>query len=93
MGVESLAVTEYCNNDCEPDDSLGGCNCHDEKHRDLAAHRAVNTRKRHEGKVHGVEHQLDRHQDDDQISPRQDTDNPDREHERAKNQVLMQRHH
>ena len=46
-----------------------------------------------EGEIHRVEHQLDGHQDHDQITPDQYADHADGEDHRAENQIIIERHH
>ena len=45
-------------------------------------------RERDERDVHAVEHQLERHQDDQQVSPSQDPVGPDREQSHAEQEVV-----
>ena len=46
----------------------------------------------HEAEVHRVEHELDRHEDDERAPPHQDTDEPDGEEQRRDELVGLERH-
>ena len=52
--------------DRQPDRGLGGGDGHDEEDDHLAVHRPQAAGEGDEGQVDGVQHQLDRHEDDDQ---------------------------
>src|SRR5437016_10791242 len=86
-------MAKHGNDDRKTDYGLGGGHRHDKEHDDLPLHRTQVARERNEGQIHGVEHQLDGHQDHDQIPPHQDPDHADGENHRAENQVVLEGHH
>src|SRR5207249_2295552 len=59
---------------------------------DLAVERAGHASEGDQGEIHGVEHQLDAHEDDDGVAARQDTDSADREEDRRQVEVVVDAH-
>src|SRR5438477_10733209 len=62
--VRGLPIPEDRDQDREPHGHFRGRDRHDEEDEDLAVHVAVLPGKGHEAQVHRVQHQLDRHEDD-----------------------------
>src|SRR4051812_29957729 len=69
IGVQRLAMAEEADHDGQTDGGFGRGDGHDEKHDDLSVGRAKRAAERDEGQVDGVEHDLDRQEDRDQIAP------------------------
>src|SRR5467141_25676 len=82
--VRGLPVAEDRDQDGEAHGHFRGRDRHHEEDEDLAVHLPVEFRERHEAQVHRVQHQLDRHEDDERAPAYQDADQTDREeHSRA----------
>src|SRR5690606_35631372 len=77
---DRTAIAEVDDQDRETDRRLGRGNGQYEHGEDLADEILQRPGERHEVDVHGEQHQLDGHQDDDHILPvEEDAENPDRE--------------
>ena len=50
-------------------------------------------RERHKRQIHRVQHQLNRHKDNDGIPPQQHSHRPNRKQDRTENKVVMSRDH
>src|SRR5215467_3526366 len=92
-GIQRLAVPEQRDHDRQPDRGLGGGHGHHEEHDDLAVGRAQRAAERHEAEVHGVQHDLDRQQDRDDVAADQHARRPDREQNRRQDEVVVQCRH
>jgi hypothetical protein len=68
VNVESLARTEERNNDGETDSGFRCGYDHHEENENLSGHLVPHVAEGDEGKVHGVEHELNRHEDGDHIA-------------------------
>src|SRR4051812_9080460 len=86
------AGPEDRHDDGQADDDLGGGHGHDEERHDLPLEVTVDAGERHERKVHGVEHQLHRHEHHDRVAPDEDADGTDREQRGAQHQVVIGAH-
>src|SRR5215471_11873971 len=93
VGAQRLAMTEERDHQREPDRRFGGRDRHDEERDDLAVHRALEAADRHERDVDGVEHDLDRQQDRDQVAPQEDTRRADGEQHARQDQEVVERRH
>src|SRR6266403_2777252 len=83
IDVDRVHRAEQCHHDRQPDGRLGGRHGQNEKDEHLTVQVAQVTRERDEIRVHRQQHQLDRHQQHDQILPVQkDPDHRDREQQR-----------
>src|SRR6266851_6648908 len=92
--VDRAQVAEERDEDREPDRRLGRRHREDEEHEHLAGEVAQLVREGDEVRVDGKQHQLDRHQQDDEVLPvEEDADHADREEERAEDEVMAQRDH
>src|SRR3954447_11104802 len=86
------ASSEDGHDDGEADDDLGGSDGHHEERHDLAVEAAVDAREGDQRQVHGVQHQLDAHEDDDGVAPHEHTDGTDREQRGGEHQVVGRAH-
>src|SRR4030095_13553405 len=66
---------------------------HHEERDDLTVEIAGGTPEGDEREIHGVQHDLDRQQDRDQIAPQEHTCRADREEQRRQHEVIAQRNH
>src|SRR3954453_15096771 len=78
--------------DREPDDHLGRGHHHHEEGGDLAVEVAVLLGEGDECEVRGVEHQLDAHEHDDRVAPRQHAHAADREQDPGEDDVRRDVH-
>src|SRR5829696_8342688 len=85
--VHALEVAERGDDDRQPHRGLGRRDRHDEDHEALPGC-AVELREGHERQVHGVEHQLDAHEDDDRVAAREHADDADGEEDRREEERL-----
>src|SRR5262245_9031844 len=69
---------------------LGGGDGNNEEHEDLAIEVVGEPRKGHERQVGGVEHQFERHVDDEQVAPHQHAQQAEREEQPADDQVMFE---
>ena len=82
--VDGLQVAEQHDENGEPDRRLGSGHGKNEKHEYLSRQILQVVRESDEIEIYGEQHQLDRHQNDDQIFPVQENpDDADREQDRA----------
>src|SRR5207244_13329485 len=88
-----LAVTEKSDDDSEADGGFRGSICDDEKCEDLSRHITIQTGKGHQVDVHGIENQLDRHEHDNDVAARDDTNHADDEERETQKQVVFDRKH
>src|ERR1051325_12174044 len=97
--MRRLAEAKEGDDNGETDRDLSGSDGDDEKDEYL---RVVNgqtiwlkakAREGDERKVGRVEHQLERHQDDDEIAPQQHPGEPDREQDAADDEIMVERDH
>jgi hypothetical protein len=87
----STDAVERCpedgDDDRQTDHDLGGGHHQHEEHRDLTVDQTQRPPGRHEGEVHGVEHQLDAHEHDEGVAPHQDAEQADGEQHRSQGHV------
>src|SRR5579872_4045621 len=93
FGVQRFLVPEQRDDDCQTDRGFSSRDGHDEEHDDLAVRGAERAAERDERQVDGVQHDLDRQQDRDQVAPHEHAGRPDGEQDGRQNQVVIQRHH
>src|SRR6187401_616563 len=86
-------MPEQRDDDREADGGLGGGDGHHEERDDLAVDVAGETPERHEREVHGVQHDLDREQDGDQVTAQEHTRRADGEQDRRDDQIVTERNH
>src|SRR5581483_4396657 len=91
LDVDGIEVAEKHHQDREADRRLGRRHREDEKYEHLAGGVAEEVREGDEVQVDGEQHQLDRHQQNDQVAAvEEDPDHADREQDRAQHQVVRQ---
>ena len=73
----------------ETDRGLGGGDCHHEDDEDLPGG-PVETGEGDEAQVHGVEHQLEGHVDDDEVATCEDPEQPEAEQEGAHDEIMVE---
>jgi len=71
---------------------LGRGNCYHEQHEDLSPDVAVDETERDQVDVHGIQHQLDRHEDHHAVTSGQHTINTGAEQERTEKEELVDEH-
>src|SRR5579875_977697 len=91
--VDRLAVAENHQNDSQADGRLGCRHRHHEEDDRLPVDVAPGAAQRDEGQVDGVEHQLDRHEDDDYVAAQQNAEHADTEQNRAEPHKIAGRDH
>src|SRR4051812_34717162 len=91
--VERLAMPEQRDHDAEADCRFGSRHSHHEEDDDLSLDGAGRASERHERKVHGIQHDLDREQDRDQVAADEHAGRPDGEQHGRENQVFVERGH
>src|SRR5579864_8000830 len=67
VGVQRFPMPEEGDHDCEPDGRLGGGDGHHEEHDDLPVSGAQRAAESHERQVDGIQHDLDRQQNGDEV--------------------------
>src|SRR5688572_27254614 len=77
IGVERLAVTEQRDDQGKADSGFSRGHGHDEEGDDLPVQVTGETAEGDEGQVHGVQHDLDRQQDRDQVLAQEHADRAD----------------
>src|SRR6267143_3066451 len=93
--VDGVQVAEQDNENRQPDGRLGGGHGEDEEHEHLPGDVAEEVREGDEVQVDRQQHQLDRHQQHDQVAAvEEDADHADREEDRAQHEVVrdLERH-
>src|SRR4029077_7270669 len=93
FNVERLAIARNHDDDAEPDGSFGGGDDDYEEHKDLAVQPVPDLAEGHEGEVDGVEHQLDGHEDGDDVALENEGDDAEAKEDRAKDYVIVRRDH
>ena len=88
VGVQRLAVPEQRDHDRQADRRLGRRHRHDEEHDHLAVGAAERAPERHERQVHGVQHDLDRQQDRDEVAAHEHAGRADREQDRRQHEIV-----
>jgi RNase P protein component len=94
--VGRLSGAIECNDDRQADCDFGGRDRDDEEDEDLgvvAGHSIGNakTRKRYERQVRRVQHQLERHENDNDVPTENDAGEPDREKHSADDEIMAKR--
>src|SRR2546421_199422 len=97
VDIDRGAAAEDGDDDGEADRGLRGGSGDDEEHRRMAGEEAPHRRvghqreagERQEGEIHGVEHQLDAHEDDDRVAPQHDAGGAEREEHRRKHEIML----
>src|SRR6476660_7504472 len=88
VGLHRFFVAEQRDEDAQPDGGLGYRVGNDEDHEDLPAHVLQMLRESDQVDVDGVQDQLDRHQDNDDVASRQNPDGSDQQERGAQYQVV-----
>src|SRR5262249_30648952 len=91
--IERLAMSKQVDDDREADRGFRGRDRHHEEHDDLPFGRAERPAKRDKRQIDGVQHDFDRQEDRDEIPPKEDAGRADREEDRRKHEVVVQRRH
>src|SRR6187455_1869631 len=86
-------MAEEGDDEREADGGFRRRNGHHEKDDDLSVDVAVVTAEGDEGQVHGVQHDLDREQDRDQVAAQEDAGHAEREQYGRDDQVVAERNH
>src|SRR5476649_743648 len=90
--IDGVQITEHDHQDREADRRFGGGHGQDEEHDYLPCGVAQVMRERDEVHVHRQQHQFDGHQqDDDVLAVQENTDDGDREQNRAEYEVVSER--
>src|SRR3954447_21711437 len=90
IGTVQVAVDQQ--HDGEPDADLGGGDRDDEEGEDLTGDLVQVRRERDQVEVHGVEHQLDAHEDEHAVAPGEHAVDADAEQRGGEDQELVQDH-
>src|SRR5262249_2771320 len=90
---EAAAEPEYGDDDGETDGDFGGGHAEDEEDESLAIDGAVALPEGDDGQVGRVEHDPDRHEDDERIAPHEHAEDADDEDHRRHAHVVGGRHH
>src|ERR1700676_4439364 len=93
VAQQCFTVSEKRDDDPQPHGCLGRGVCNNENGEGVSLGRADQARERHQINVHGVQHQLDGHQNDDDVSPGHDADHTDGEQAEAQEQIMAGRNH
>src|SRR4029453_18807994 len=93
VGIQRFAMAEQADHDGQANRGFGGGNGHHEEHDDLAVRRAERAPEGDEAQVHGVQHDLDREQDGDEIPPNEHAGRTDRKQNRGQHEVVAERRH
>src|SRR5215471_3888903 len=91
--VQRLAMAEQADHDREADGGLGRGNRHHEEHDDLSVGTAERSAERDETEVDGVQHDLDRQQDGDQVPADEHARRADGKENRRQNEVVVECRH
>src|SRR5471030_1912122 len=90
--IDGVQITEHHHQDRQADRRFGGGHGQDEEHEDLPCGVAQVMRERDEVHVHRQQHQFDGHQqDNDVLAVQENTDDGDREQDRAEYEVVSER--
>src|SRR5580704_5963275 len=90
---QRLAIAEKRQDDAQPDGGFRGCVGDDKNCEDLTVQVAEHMRERHQVDVHGVQNQLDRHQDDNHVATREHADDAYGEQREAKPKIMIHGNH
>src|SRR2546423_7650507 len=93
VGVQRFAVAEQADHDREADGRFRRRHRHHEEHDDLAVRRAERPAERDERQVDGIQHDLDRQENRDQVAPHEHAGRADGEENRREHEVVIERHH
>jgi hypothetical protein len=91
IDVQSRAILEHGQNDSQTDSGFRGGNYHHEERIDMSVHLLELVGESDKTQVHRVKHQLDGHEDRNDILPEQKPGYAEREQNRGKDQVPTQR--
>jgi hypothetical protein len=83
VNVNALFPSEYADDDCQTDRHLGCGYCHYQEYYHLTIQIAPLSGKRHKSQIDRIEHQLNGHEHDQDISPDQYAQNTDDENHRT----------
>src|SRR5688572_5792996 len=93
FGIEGFTMSEESDHQCEADGGFRRGHGHHEKGDDLAIDFAKLPAEGDEGEVDGVQHDLHRQQQGDQVAAQKHAGRADCEQEARKHQVMSDRHH
>src|ERR1700731_3994157 len=91
--MNGLAMAESRDDDAETDGRFGRRDRHYEKDDHLTVHRSEPAAERDEGKIHGIEHQLDRHEHHENVAADDHARYADGEDDRAQRHHVGERNH
>src|SRR5438876_11021209 len=91
IGVERFLVPAQPDANREADGRFSRGDGHDEEDHDLPVRRPHGAAERDERQVYGIQHDLDRQQDRDHVSPDEHAGRPDREKDRGEGEVMSER--
>src|SRR5215217_3732614 len=89
--VRAATAAVHGDDDREPDDDLGGGHDHREERQDLAVQVAAQPAEGDEGEIHGVQLQLDGHEDHERVLAHEHAHRADREEHRRHDQEIGDR--
>src|SRR5579875_2841166 len=89
VDVDRIEPSRQRHHDPQSDDRFGRGDTDDEEREHLADHRVLLPGEPDEGYVDGIHHQLDRHQNDQHVAPRQHADEADDEEHRAQEEEVV----
>src|SRR5713226_7921433 len=93
LDIEGLAIARDQNDDAEADGRFRGGHDDDEEDEDLAVELVERLAESHEGEIDGVEHQLDGHEDGDDIALEDEGNDAESEENGAEDQVVVRGDH
>src|SRR6185312_15779785 len=91
--IQSLTRAEDGENNRQSHGGFGRCHHHHEEYENLSAHLVPMTGKGNERKVHRIEHQLNRHENGDDVALDEERRHANGEQNRAEDQVPGQWNH
>ncbi len=90
--IDSLLITENCQNDCQSHSSFGGSNGHGEKDKDLPRAITQEAGKSDKREIHGIEHKLNAHKHNNCITARQNANSTNAKDCAGKHKVVFKRY-
>lgn len=87
IGGANVPVNHHQNG--QTNSHFGGGDDHDEENEDLSVLIPVETRERSQQHIHRVEHQFDRHEDDDEIASKQHAHHTNRKQNCTQEEVMV----
>ncbi len=88
--VRGLAFAIQRHNQGQADSDFRRCHRNDEEHHDLAVELVVEAGESDQRKIGGIEHQFERHVNDEQIAPDADAEQPETEQNHADDEIMFE---